>query len=168
MLRSFDGLEPTVAESAYVADSAVVIGDVVVEAEASVWPNATLRGDHGTIVLREGSNVQDNAVLHEGVVIEPGATVGHGAIVHAATVGERALVGMNAVVLDDSEVGEEALVAAGSVVTEGTTVPANTLVTGSPATVKAEIEDSPWTEAGETYVDLAHTYAATSERLDDG
>lgn len=167
MLRSFDGIEPEVADSAYVADSAVVIGNVVIEEEASVWPNATLRGDHQTIVLKEGSNVQDNAVLHEGAVLEKHATVGHGAIVHAATVGERGLVGMNAVVLDDTYVGEEALVAAGSVVTEGTDIPPNTLVTGSPAEVKTEVEDSPWAEAGERYVELSRKHMETSEILDE-
>lgn len=167
MLKSFDGTEPEVAESAYVAESAVVIGNVVIEEEASVWPNATIRGDHDTIVLREGANVQDNAVLHEGAVLEKHATVGHGAIVHAATVDERGLVGMNAVVLDDSHVGREALVAAGSVVTEGTDIPANTLATGSPAEVKTEVQDSPWAEAGERYVELSRKHMATSEIVDE-
>jgi len=106
MLRSFNGTEPQVADSAYVDETAVVIGDVVIEDEASVWPNTTLRGDHGTIVVGEGANVQDNAVLHETAELEPYSTVGHSAIVHDATVAERALVGMNAVVLDGAHVGE--------------------------------------------------------------
>jgi len=107
MLRSFNGTEPQVADSAYVDETAaVVIGDVVIEDEASVWPNTTLRGDHGTIVVGEGANVQDNAVLHETAELEPYSTVGHSAIVHDATVAERALVRMNAVVLDGAHVGE--------------------------------------------------------------
>ncbi|WP_408958092.1 gamma carbonic anhydrase family protein [Natrinema sp. 74] len=166
MLRSFDGIEPRVADSAYVDEAAVVIGDVVIEDEASVWPNTTLRGDHGTIVVGEGANVQDNAVLHEEAVLEPFATVGHSAIVHDATVAERALVGMNAVVLDGAHVGEGAVVAAGSVVTEGTEVPESTLVVGTPAEPKTEIDDPHLGATADRYVELSSEHAETSERLD--
>ena len=166
MLRSFDGTTPQVADSAYVDESAVVIGDVVVEDEASVWPNATLRGDHGRIVVGEGANVQDNAVLHEEATLEPRSTVGHGAIVHDATVAERGLVGMNATVLDGATVGERAVVAAGSVVTEGTEVPPATLVAGSPAEVKTEIDDPHLEATADRYVELADRHATESKRVD--
>ena len=166
MLRSFEGTEPQVADSAYVDEAAVVIGDVVVEADASVWPNTTLRGDHGRIVVGEGANVQDNAVLHEEATLEAYATVGHSAIVHDATVAERALVGMNATVLDGATVGEGAVVAAGSVVTDGTEVPPATLVAGSPAEPKTEIDDSPLGATADRYVELSRRYAASSRRLD--
>ncbi|EMA51486.1 gamma carbonic anhydrase family protein [Halococcus thailandensis] len=166
VIRSFEGTEPTIHESARVDESAVVIGDVTIEAEASVWPNVTLRGDSGKIVLRKGANVQDNAVCHEGCEIGPGATVGHTAIVHAATVGERAMVGMRATVLGDAHIGEESLVAAGSVVTEGMDVPPNTLVAGTPAEIRKEVEDSPWIHAGEHYVELAKRHEQSSERID--
>ncbi|RQG98107.1 gamma carbonic anhydrase family protein [Natrarchaeobius chitinivorans] len=166
MIRSFDGNEPRIADSAYVDEAAVVIGDVVVEDGASVWPNTTLRGDHGTIVVGERANVQDNAVLHDAAVLEAETTVGHSAIVHAATVAEGALVGMNAVVLDDAHVGEGAVVAAGSVVTEGTEVPPSTLVAGTPAEPKGEIDDPRLEETADGYAELATRYAETSERLD--
>ncbi|WP_425600925.1 gamma carbonic anhydrase family protein [Haloterrigena alkaliphila] len=167
MLRSFDGKEPQVADSAYVDEAAVVIGDVVIEDDASVWPNTTIRGDHGRIVVAEGANIQDNAVLHEHAALEPYSTVGHSAIVHDATVAERGLVGMNAVVLDGAHVGEGAVVAAGSVVTEGTEVPPSTLVTGAPAEPKTEIEDGSHLEAtADRYVELSRKYAETSERID--
>ncbi len=166
MIRSFDGTEPQIADSAYVDDAAVVIGDVVIEADASVWPNTTLRGDHGTIVVGEGANVQDNAVLHEDAELEPYSTIGHSAIVHNATVAERALVGMNAVVLDGSRIGEKAVVAAGSVVTEGTDVSPSTLVAGTPAEPKTEIEGSRLAETAERYVSLSKEHAETSEQLD--
>ncbi|WP_339102829.1 gamma carbonic anhydrase family protein [Haloterrigena salinisoli] len=166
MLRSFDGTEPRVADSAYVDEAAVVIGDVVVEAEASVWPNTTLRGDHGRIVVGEGANVQDNAVLHEDAALEPYSTVGHSAIVHDATVAERALVGMNATVLDGARVGEGAVVAAGSVVTEGTEIPPSTLVAGAPAEPKTEIDDPHLEATADRYVELSRRYAETAERLD--
>ena len=166
MLRSFDGMEPQIADSAYVDEAAVVIGNVVVEADASVWPNTTLRGDHGRIVVGEGANVQDNAVLHEDAELEPYSTVGHSAIVHDATVGERALVGMNAVVLDGSHVGEGAVVAAGSVVTEDTEIPPSTLVAGAPAEPKTEIDDPRLERTADRYVELSKKYAETSARLD--
>lgn len=166
MIRSFDGMEPEIHEDAYVDPSAVVIGDVRIEANASVWPNVTLRGDHGSIILREGVNIQDNSVLHEGVEIAPYATVGHTAIVHSCEVGERALIGMSATVLDGSVVGDRAMVGANSLVTEDTEIEPNTLYAGTPAKKLKEVEDSPWAYASDTYVDLAKKHAETSERLD--
>ncbi|MFC6961559.1 gamma carbonic anhydrase family protein [Halocatena marina] len=166
VLRSFDGTTPTVHESAYVDETAVVIGDVTIEKDASVWPQTTLRGDSGAIVVREGANVQDNAVCHEGCEIGPYATIGHTAIVHAATVGERATVGMSATVLDGAHVGERSIVAAGSVVTEETQIPPKTIAVGTPATVRDEVEDSPWAYAGDHYVELARQHQQTSERID--
>jgi carbonic anhydrase/acetyltransferase-like protein (isoleucine patch superfamily) len=159
-------MEPDVADSAYVDEAAVVVGDVVIEAEASVWPNATLRGDHGQVVVGEGANVQDNAVLHEDTVLEPSVTVGHSAIVHAATVATGALVGMNAVVLDDARVGERAVVGAGSVVTEGTDLPAGTLAVGTPAEVRRELDDPAPDAAADHYRELATRYEETGRRLD--
>lgn len=166
MLRSFDGATPQIADSAYVDESAVVIGDVVVESDASVWPNTTLRGDRQQIVVGERANVQDNAVLHEDAELRESATVGHSAIVHGATVAAGALVGMNAVVLDDAYVGEEAIVAAGSVVTEGTEIAPRTLVTGVPAEPKADLEDPNTAATADRYAELAKRYAATSRRVD--
>ncbi|MFP9192840.1 gamma carbonic anhydrase family protein [Natronosalvus vescus] len=168
MIRTFDGYAPTIADSAYVDESAVVIGNVTIEAEASVWPGAVLRGDHGEIVLEEGANVQDNATVHEGATIGPYATVGHNAIVHSASVGERALVGMGAIVLDRSTIGAESLVGANSVVTEDTTIPDSVLAIGAPAEVVKTVEDSPWTAAADHYVDLAKRYTETSEVLERG
>ncbi|MEF8784256.1 MAG: gamma carbonic anhydrase family protein [Haloarculaceae archaeon] len=166
MIRSVDGMEPTIADSAYVDETAVVIGDVVIEAEASIWPNATLRGDHGRIVVGEGANVQDNAVLHEDAVLKPSVTVGHTAIVHAATVAEAALVGMGSVVLDDAHVGEQAVIGAGSVVTEGTEIPPGTLAVGSPATVKTELDDPGTGAAAAHYRELSTRYEETGERIE--
>ena len=166
MIRSFGGHEPVIHESAYVDERATVIGEVTIEADASVWPGAVLRGDLGEIVLREGSNVQDNATVHEPSEIGPYATIGHNAIVHRATVGERATVGMGAVVLDDSEIGAESLVGANSLVTEGTVVPESTLVAGTPAEVIKTVDDPHWAEAGARYVENASRHAATSVVLE--
>jgi carbonic anhydrase/acetyltransferase-like protein (isoleucine patch superfamily) len=168
MLRSFDGETPDVAESAYVDEAATVIGDVSIGPEASVWPGAVLRGDHGTIVVGERANVQDNATLHEAAVLEAGATVGHNAVVHDATVGERSVVGIGAVVLDGVEVGAETVVAANSTVTEDTEIPDGVLVAGTPAEVVRELEDSRWASTGDRYAELAKEHAATSHVVEDG
>lgn len=167
MIRSFDGTEPDIAESASVDPAATVIGDVTIEADANVWPGAVLRGDHGAIVLREGTNVQDNATVHEDAEIGPYATVGHNAIVHAATVGERAMVGMGAIVLDDATVGARSIVGANSLVTEETEVPESVLVAGTPADVRKAVGASAWHETADRYVERARAHAATSEVVAD-
>lgn len=166
MIRSFEGTSPTIAPTAHIDEAAVVIGDVVLEAESSVWPNVVLRGDTGQIVVGERSNVQDGAILHEDSVLEANTTIGHAAIVHDARVAEGSLVGMNATVLDDSHVGENAVVGAGAVVTEGTEVPPGTLVTGIPAEPKGEVDDRPGTAQADHYVELSSRHAQGSEQLD--
>jgi carbonic anhydrase/acetyltransferase-like protein (isoleucine patch superfamily) len=166
MIRSFEGTSPTIAPTAHVDEAAVVIGDVVLEAEANVWPNVVLRGDTGQVVVGERSNVQDGAILHEDAVLEADTTVGHSAIVHDARVADGALVGMNATVLDNAHVGENAVVGAGAVVTEGTEVPPDTLVTGVPAEPKGEVDGRPGTAQADHYVDLSARHAQGSEHLD--
>lgn len=168
MRQAVDGTAPTLHESTYVHPDATVIGDVTLEADTSVWPGAVLRGDEAAILIREGTNVQDNAVCHERVDVGPFATLGHAAIVHSATVGERALVGMNAVVLDGSTIGDGAIVAAGSVVTEGTDVPPGSLVAGTPAElVREDVGGSDWGVAANRYIERARRYRETAEPVDD-
>lgn len=168
MIRTFDGTEPSIADSAYVDPAATVIGNVTIERDASVWPGAVLRGDDGDIVIHEGSNVQDNATLHAGVEIGPYATVAHNAVIHEATVGERAMIGNGAVVLDGSTIGAKSLVGANSLITEGTELPDSVLAAGSPADVIREVEDSPWIESADHYVEFAREHAATSEIIGEG
>jgi carbonic anhydrase/acetyltransferase-like protein (isoleucine patch superfamily) len=130
-----------VHDEAWVAESAVLIGDVTLEAGASLWPTAVARGDVCPIVVGVGSNVQDGAVLHgdpgQPVRIGVDVTVGHRAVIHGATLGDGCLVGIGAIVLNGVTVGEGALVAAGAVVTKD--VPAGALVMGAPAVVKREL-----------------------------
>jgi carbonic anhydrase/acetyltransferase-like protein (isoleucine patch superfamily) len=129
---------------AWVAESAVVIGDVHLAAGASLWPTAVARGDVCAIVIGEGSNVQDGAVLHgdpgQPVRIGSDVTIGHRAVVHGATLGDGCLIGIGAVVLNGVSVGEGALVAAGAVVTRD--VPPRAVVMGAPAQVKRELSDA--------------------------
>ncbi len=175
MIRSFQGTKPTIAESAYIDPTAVIIGDVNIEAEASVWPNAVLRADGGgTITIREGANVQDSVVSHadspnRSVEIKQLATIGHSAIVHNAMVGKRSLVGMNAVMLNDAVLEDYAIVAAGSVVREEQVVESQTLVGGTPASVISSDVDksnSLFTN-GESYVERAKRHMAESEDITD-
>ncbi|MXX54823.1 MAG: gamma carbonic anhydrase family protein, partial [Gemmatimonadetes bacterium] len=131
---SFEGRRPRIAGSAFLAPTAVVIGDVEIGADASVWFGAVLRGDPPEHGIRVGAraNVQDNAVIHTSdqgpTVIEEEVTVGHGAIMESCRIGRRAVVGMGAVVLQRAEVGEGCVVAAGAVVKEGARVPPRSLV----------------------------------------
>lgn len=135
-LFSFEGVSPTVHPEAWIAPTATLIGDVVVERGASVWYGAVVRADLGRIVIGEGANIQDNAVIHVGDgVCEVGrnVTVGHLCLVHDCTVGEQALIGNGSTVLDKAQIGARALVAAGATVTPGMVVPPETVAMGSPA-----------------------------------
>lgn len=136
---------PKVAESAWIAPTAVLVGAVEVAAGASVWYGAVLRGDNEPIVIGRNSNVQDNAVFHTDagipVSLGEGVSVGHGAIVHGSTVGDHVLVGMGATLMNRSVIGSETLIAAGALVPEGVSIPPRSLVVGVPAKVVRSLSD---------------------------
>jgi carbonic anhydrase/acetyltransferase-like protein (isoleucine patch superfamily) len=142
-LFSFEGKSPVVHPTAFIAPTAVLVGDVTIEENASVWYNAVLRGDFAPIVVRRGANVQDGAVVHvtprAGVEIGAGATVGHTCVVHAAQLGEECLIGNGATVLDGARIGARAMVAAGALVTPDTEIPEGMLALGAPARVKGPL-----------------------------
>lgn len=119
----------------YIAPNATVVGDVVLENNVSIWHGAVLRGDMGAIRIGEGSNIQDNCVLHEAVTVGAGCSVGHGAILHGCTVGDNCVIGMGAILLNGAVLGEHCLVGAGAVVTGKTNAPAGSLLLGNPAQV---------------------------------
>ena len=119
----------------YRAANATVVGDVRLEDNVSIWYGAVLRGDSGTITVGEGSNIQDNAVLHERVTIGRGCSVGHGAIVHGCSVGDHCVVGMGAIILNGAVIGNDCIVGAGAVVTGKMNAPAGSLILGNPAKV---------------------------------
>ncbi|MCZ7525918.1 MAG: gamma carbonic anhydrase family protein [Acidimicrobiia bacterium] len=172
---SFEGLTPNVHPGAWVAPTAVLVGDVVVEDGASVWYGAVLRADFSPVILRAGANVQDGAVLHgpPGLHTEvgPGATVAHNCVIHGAVLEEECLVANGAVVLDGATVGARSLVAAGSVVAAGTTVPPGFLVAGAPARLKRPVPGSPaelWVAANPSaYRELAQRHREGTEWLRD-
>ncbi len=140
MLQAYGNLRPQIDPAARVAETAVVVGEVSVEAGASLWYGAVLRGDEAPIRVGRDSNIQDNAVLHcdEDFPMTVGrrVTVGHGAILHGCTVEDGALIGMGAVLLNGCVIGADSLVAAGALVTQGAVIPPGSLVVGSPARVK--------------------------------
>ena len=147
MIRPFRGVRPTIAATAYVDESAQVIGDVVIGDESSVWMNAVVRGDVNTIRIGRRTNIQDGTIVH--VMREPShptvvgdeVTVGHGVILHGCTVADRCLIGMGAVLLNGSSVGADSIVAAGTLLTEGVVVPPRSLVMGSPGKVRRALTD---------------------------
>lgn len=140
MIRSFLKIGPKIHPSAFVHESAEVIGRVVIGKNASIWPLAVLRGDIEPITIGEGTNVQDGAVLHTSrkipVVLGKGVTVGHGAIVHGARVNDFCLIGMGAILLDGCVIGRECLIGAGALISEGMRIPPRSLVLGLPGRVK--------------------------------
>jgi carbonic anhydrase/acetyltransferase-like protein (isoleucine patch superfamily) len=146
VIIALDGKTPQVAPDAYIAPTAVLIGDVTVHAGASVWFGAVLRGDNDAIVIGKGSNVQDNCVIHCATelptVVGENVTVGHMAMLEGCEIGDGALIGMGAIVLQRAKVGAASLVAAGAVVGEGVEIPAGVLAAGVPARVKKELAGS--------------------------
>lgn len=144
-LYEFADQSPQIAETAWLAPSADIIGDVTVEDGASVWFGAVLRGDNSKITVGTGSNVQDGAMLHSdpGIPCTIGAyvTIGHHAVLHGCTIGDRALIGMGATILNNAVIGEDCIVGAGALVTEGKVFPAGHLIVGSPARAVRELTE---------------------------
>ncbi|GAA4337031.1 gamma carbonic anhydrase family protein [Pigmentiphaga soli] len=171
-IYQLDDLVPTIPDSAYVAETATVIGRVVLGEDASVWHGAAIRGDNEEIRLGRGSNVQENAVLHTDrgfpLRIGDGVTVGHQAMLHGCTIGDGSLVGIQAVVLNGAVIGRESLVGAGAVVTEGKTFPDRSLILGAPARVARQLTDDDVArlrQSAEGYVRHQRHAKATLKRI---
>ncbi|SEN29134.1 Carbonic anhydrase or acetyltransferase, isoleucine patch superfamily [Loktanella fryxellensis] len=145
-IYSFDGQAPEIAADAWIAPGAHVMGRVRMGAGSSVWFGATLRGDNDWISVGEGSNVQENCVLHTDMgfplSIGAGCTIGHAAILHGCTIGADSLIGMGATVLNGAVIGENCLIGAGALVTEGKVIPAGSLVMGAPGKVVRQLDDA--------------------------
>lgn len=147
MLHPYRDRRPTLHPTAFVHESAHVIGDVELGEDASVWFAAVIRGDVNRIRIGPGTNIQDGTVIHvnrrgQPTILEAFVTVGHGARLHGCRIAAHCLVGIGAVVLDGAELGEECLVAAGTLVPPGMKVPPRSLLMGSPATVRREISEA--------------------------
>jgi carbonic anhydrase/acetyltransferase-like protein (isoleucine patch superfamily) len=165
LIVPFDGTSPVIAESAWVAPNATLVGNVSLGAEASVFFGAVVRGDVDGIRIGDRSNIQDNVSVHcdSGIptTVGTGVSVGHSAVLHGCTVEDDCLIGMSATVLNHAVIGAGSLVAAGSVVLEGTVVPPNSLVAGVPAKVRRELTDAEHAKLlsnADHYVELSRTY----------
>lgn len=166
LILPFGGKTPRIAADAFVAPTAVLIGDVEIGPGSSVWFGAVLRGDnpHNGIVVGARVSIQDNCVVHVGdwapTVVEDDVTVGHGAVFESCRIGSGSLIGMNAVLLKEVVIGHRCVVAAGAVVREGMSVPDRSVVAGVPATVRKELDGS----AAEWVGRSAEHYHALSRR----
>ncbi|MBV5291019.1 MAG: gamma carbonic anhydrase family protein [Curvibacter lanceolatus] len=168
-----DGVSPEVAESAWIADSAQVMGRVSLGPDASVWFGTVVRGDTESITIGEGSNIQDASVLHADIgkplVVGRHVTVGHQVMLHGCTIGDESLIGIGAVVLNGARIGKNCLVGAGSLVTEGKEFPDGSMIIGSPA--KAIRQLSPeqiegLRQSAKHYIDNARRFKAGLRRVD--
>jgi carbonic anhydrase/acetyltransferase-like protein (isoleucine patch superfamily) len=176
LILPFDGKRPEVAPDAYLAPTAVLIGDVKVGSEASIWFGVVLRGDDPFHGIRIGprSNVQDNCVVHVGdwqpTVIGAGVTIGHGAKFESCTIEDGCVIGINAVILQEARIGEGSLVAANSVILEKTQIPPGSLVAGVPGKVRKTLEGSAADfvkRSADHYVEVSRSYRAQDLDRDD-
>lgn len=172
MVRSFGAIHPAISRTAFIAETAVVIGDVQIGDDSSIWYNVVVRGDVNSIRIGSRTNVQDLAVLHVtgrksaagqggALIIGNDVTIGHGVTMHGCTVDDGAFIGMNAIVMDRCVIGKGAMIAAGSLVPEGTVIPPHTLWMGSPARYRrnlTEKESARITATTASYVRLAADY----------
>jgi phenylacetic acid degradation protein len=142
---SLEGITPVVNPAAFVHETAVLIGDVIIGADCYIGPNAVLRGDFGRIMVEQGANVQDTCVMHtfpgKDCIVERNGHVGHGAVLHGCRIGVNAMVGMKAVVMDDAVIGESSIVGATAFVASKFECPPRSLVIGVPAKIKRELSD---------------------------
>lgn len=166
MLRTFQGIKPTVPQSCFVEDTAAVIGDVIMGEHCSVWFHAVIRGDVHYIRIGNRTNVQDLCMLHvthdtHPLIIGDEVTIGHSVVLHGCTIKDRVLVGMGAIIMDGAVIGEDSVVGAGALVVEGTVAPPKSLILGSPARVKRPVTEKElaWIkESAENYVKYACQY----------
>lgn len=143
MILDFKGKGPKISETAFIADSADIIGEVEIGDYSSVWFNAVIRGDQSNIKIGNRTSIQDNVVIHvshnHAVVVEDDVSVGHGAVLHGCRIGSEVVIGMNSTILNGAEIGKNSIVAANALVPEGKKFPENSLIIGVPAKVKREI-----------------------------
>ncbi|HJQ22385.1 MAG TPA: gamma carbonic anhydrase family protein [Blastocatellia bacterium] len=168
MIRTYKGITPQIAHTAFIEASAQVIGDVHIGEQSSVWFNCVLRGDVYHIRVGSHTNIQDGTIIHVtsgrfATIIGDCVTVGHAVVLHGCTIKDRVLVGIGSIILDNVTVGEESFIAAGSLVTPGTVIPPRSLVMGSPAKVRREVTDDEVAMINrhwQSYVEYKATYQA--------
>jgi carbonic anhydrase/acetyltransferase-like protein (isoleucine patch superfamily) len=170
----YQGKEPQIDPSAYIAKGAVVTGDVTIGEETSIWYNSVIRGDVSPTFIGKRCSIQDNSTLHQSpgfpLIIEDEVTIGHNAILHSCHIKQGAMIGMGAIILDGAVIGEEAIVAAGALVPPGKKVPPRTLVIGSPAKVSRELNAHDYSELKrirQNYVEKGRYYKSLEANILD-
>jgi carbonic anhydrase/acetyltransferase-like protein (isoleucine patch superfamily) len=173
-LYELDGVAPQLAAGAWVADSAQVIGHVVLGENASIWFGAVLRGDNEALTIGRDTNVQDGSVLHSDMgsplTLGEGVTIGHQVMLHGCTVGDNTLIGIQAVILNNARIGRNSIVGAGAVVTEGKEFPDNSLIIGAPAKVVRTLDEAAVArlrQSAQHYVENARRYAKGLRKISD-
>lgn len=145
MIYEYNGIKPVVNKTAFVHKTASVIGNVVIGKDVYIGPGAAIRGDFGKIIIEDGSNVQENCIIHmfpgTTVVLEESSHIGHGAVIHGARIGRNSLIGMNSVIMDNVEVGDECIIGALCFVPEGMKIPKRKVVVGNPAKIIKDVSD---------------------------
>lgn len=171
-IYELDGRAPQVAASAWVADSAEVIGDVTLGEDVSIWFGSVLRGDNTNLHIGAGSNIQDASVLHsdagQPLVVGERVTVGHQVVLHGCTIGDESLIGIGAVVLNGAKIGRNCLVGAGALVTEGKEFPDGSMIIGSPAKVVRQLSQEQiegLRKSAQHYIDNARRYQGGLRKL---
>jgi len=165
MIRKFKDFQPIVDEEAFIAETAVVIGQVEIKKDANIWFNAVIRGDVNKVTIGERTNIQDLTMIHVADDFETNigddVTIGHKAMIHGCTISNGCLIGMGAIVLDGAFIEENVIIGAGSLVTQGKRIPRNSLVLGSPGKVVRQITDDElkyFKVSAEEYVKLSKEY----------
>jgi carbonic anhydrase/acetyltransferase-like protein (isoleucine patch superfamily) len=163
MVRGFNGRVPKVASTAFISETAYVVGDVEIGENSNIWPGAVIRGDFGKISIGKNTTIEDNSVLHarEDMIVGNHVIIGHGAVVHCREIGNNVLIGNNATVLDFAEIGNFCMIGAGSLVTIDMKIPDNSLVMGVPAHVKDQLTEeqvSQLRQGAASYRKLAQHY----------
>lgn len=145
MIKAYQGIEPKIDESAFIAETADIIGNVTIGKNSNIWYNSVIRADEESVIIGENTNIQDGSVVHIShgapTIIGNNVTVGHKALIHGCKIGDNTLIGMGSIVLDNAEVGEYTLLGAGSLVPPGKCIPSGVLAMGSPAKVIRELSD---------------------------
>lgn len=171
-LYSFEGNVPQISESAYIHESAQIVGNVVIGEECFIGAGAIIRGDYGEIKIGRGTAVEEGAIIHcpplSTCKIGRDVTIGHGAVLHCANIGDGAVIGMRAVVSIAALIGEWAIVAEGGVVKTGQEVPPRKIAAGNPARITGDVTEEQqkmWTWGKKIYVDLCHRYPKGLKKL---
>jgi len=170
LLRAYRGRAPRIADSAYIDPAAVIIGDVTIAADSSVWPCVVIRGDVNFIRIGSRTNIQDGSVLHvmrdtHPLVLGDNVTIGHGVVLHGCTIESRCLVGMGSIILNGAKIGTGSIVAAGTLVPEGTEVPPGSLFMGHPGKFRRALTDADQDSIdayAQRYVEYKETYKQES------